>query len=100
MTDHSSLFFQLLQISIEKRRQFNSTITQNEWAELFAMAKKQSLAGICFTGVEKLPKEQSPGEDLIMDWMGEAVKIQRRNQKLNEACQELNLCGDVRTKEC
>jgi len=90
MTDHSSLFFQLLQISIEKRRQFNSTITQNEWAELFAMAKKQSLAGICFTGVEKLPKEQSPGEDLIMDWMGEAVKVQRRNSKLNEVCQELS----------
>ena len=89
MTDHSSLFFQLLQISIEKRRQFNSTITQNEWAELFAMAKKQSLAGICFTGVEKLPKEQSPGEDLIMDWMGEAVKVQRRNSKLNEACKIL-----------
>ena len=89
MTDHSSLFFQLLQISIEKRRQFNSTITQNEWAELFAMAKKQSLAGICFTGVEKLPKEQSPGEDLIMDLMGEAVKVQRRNSKLNEACKIL-----------
>ena len=89
MTDHSSLFFQLLQISIEKRRQFDSTLTQNEWAELFAMAKKQSLAGICFTGVEKLPKEQSPGEDLIMDWMGEAVKVQRRNSKLNEACKIL-----------
>lgn len=53
------------------------------------MAKKQSLAGICFTGVEKLPKEQSPGEDLIMDWMGEAVKVQRRNSKLNEACKIL-----------
>lgn len=90
MTNLSSLFFQLLQISIGKQEQLESTPTQDEWTWLFTMAKKQSLAGICFTGVEKFPKEQSPGEDLIMEWMGEAVKIQRRNQKLNEACQELS----------
>lgn len=94
MTNLSSLFFQLLQISIGKQEQLESTPTQDEWTWLFTMAKKQSLAGICFTGVEKLPKEQSPGEDLIMEWMGEAVKIQRRNQKLNEACQELSTYFD------
>lgn len=94
MTNLSSLFFQLLQISIGKQEQLESTPTQDEWTWLFTMAKKQSLAGICFTGVEKLPKEQSPGEDLIMEWMGEAVKIQRRNQKLNEVCQKLSTYFD------
>lgn len=90
MTNLTTLFFQILQVSIGKRIQLDCSPNQYEWAQLFAMAKKQSLTGVCFSGVERLPKEQSPGEDLIMEWMGEAVKIQRRNQKLNEACQELS----------
>jgi hypothetical protein len=98
MTNLTTLFFQLLQVSIGKRIQLDCSPNQYEWAQLFAMAKKQSLAGICFAGVEKLPKEQSPGEDLIMDWMGEAVKIQRRNSKLNNACKKL--CEEFEGKGC
>lgn len=80
MTTIASLFFQILQLSIDRRMRLDIAPTPSEWLQLFAMSKKQSLTGVCFSGVERLPKEQSPGEDLIMEWMGEAVKIQRRNQ--------------------
>lgn len=89
MTNLTELFFQLLQVAIGKRDKLDVAPREGEWAQLLAMAKKQSLAGICFTGVEKLPQEQSPGEDLIMEWMGEAVKAQRWNKKLNETCKKL-----------
>ena len=90
MNNIASLFFQLLQITLGTREKLDVAPTPSDWLQIFAMAKKQSLTGVCFSGVERLPKEQSPGEDMIMEWMGEAVKIQRRNQKLNEACQELS----------
>lgn len=90
MNNIASLFFQLLQITLGTREKLDVAPTPSDWLQIFAMAKKQSLTGVCFSGVERLAKGQSPGEDLIMEWMGEAVKIQRRNQKLNEACQELS----------
>ena len=87
MTTIASLFFQILQLSIDRRMQLDVSPTPSEWMQIFAMAKKQSLTGVCFSGVERLSKEQSPGEDVIMEWMGETVKVQRRNQKINEVCQ-------------
>lgn len=86
---NTTSFFQLHQVAIGKRKKLDSTPSQKDWAQLFATAKKQSLAGICFTGVEMLPQEQSPDEDLIMEWMGEAIKALRRNKKLNETCKKL-----------
>lgn len=84
-----SLFFQLLQVAIGKREGLDVAPSREEWTRLFAMAKKQSLAGICFSGVEKLPKEQLPDEDLVMAWMGETVRMNRRNHKLNVTCRKL-----------
>lgn len=94
MNDIATLFFQLLQISLGIREKLDIAPTPSDWLEIFTMSKKQSLTGVCFSGVERLPKEQSPGEDLIMEWMGEAVKVQRRNQKINEVCLELSTSFD------
>lgn len=89
MNNITTLFFQLIQVAIGKWEKLYSAPNQKDWVLLLAISKKQSLAGICFTGVERLPQELSPGEDLIMEWMGEAVKVQRRNKKLNETCKKL-----------
>jgi len=94
MNDIATLFFQLLQISLGIQDKLDIAPTPSDWLEIFTMSKKQSLTGVCFSGVERLPKEQSPEEDLIMDWMGEAVKVQRRNQKINEVCLELSTSFD------
>lgn len=83
------LFFQLIQVAIGKRGRLDVVPSLEEWAQLLAMARKQSLAGICFSGVERLPQEQLPDEDLVMTWMGEAVKMNRRNHKLNMICSKL-----------
>lgn len=84
MANLTVLFFQLLQVAIGKRDKLDIAPSEEEWAQLLAMAKKQSLAGICFTAVEKLPQEKLSGEDLIMQWTGETIKIARQNKKVNE----------------
>lgn len=44
------------------------------------MAKKQSLVGVCFAAVQRLPEVERPPEMLYLTWMGMAAKIQQRNE--------------------
>lgn len=84
------LFFELLQISLGKRVCLSRTPSADEWGTLYALTKKQSLVGVCFAGVQRLQmQQQTPPEQLYLQWMGMAAKIQQRNDTLNRQCAEL-----------
>lgn len=84
------LFFELIQVTIGTRICLSHTPSADEWGELYAMAKKQSLVGVCFAGVQKLQEQyQTPPEVLYLTWMGMAAKIQQRNEVVNRQCVEL-----------
>lgn len=90
MTDINNLFFELIQVAIGTRTCLSHTPNVDEWGELYSMAKKQSLVGICFAGVQKLVEQQrTPEEMLYLTWMGMAAKIQQRNEVVNRQCIEL-----------
>ena len=55
MTD--SLFFELIQVALGCRICLSHTPSADEWGELYAMAKKQSLLGVCFAGVQRLVEQ-------------------------------------------
>lgn len=85
-----NLLFELIRVAIGNAVCLSHTPTAMEWNELYAMAKKQSLVGICFAGVQRLQgQKQSPPEMLYLQWMGMAAKIQQRNETLNRQCAEL-----------
>lgn len=95
----NELFFELLQVAIGKLICLSRTPSEDEWKELYNMAKKQSLVGVCFAGVQKtLSNSPLKGEDptvigmpgmLYLTWMGMAAKIQQRNEVVNRQCVEL-----------
>lgn len=86
----NKLFYDLIKVSIEKSDCLTRTPTGSEWVLLYEMAKKQSLVGVCFAGVQRLvSQQQSPPEMLYLQWMGMAAKIQQRNEQLNRQCAEL-----------
>ena len=90
----NNLFFELIQVAIGTRICLSHTPSADEWGELYAMAKKQSLVGVCFVGVQKLvdsEKEDYCGmpEMLYFTWMGMAAKIQQRNEVVTKQCAEL-----------
>ena len=97
MTDINNLFFELIQVAIGTRICLSHTPSADEWGELYAMAKKQSLVGVCFAGVQRLAtstdsateQRQEPPEMLYLTWMGMAAKIQQRNEVVNKQCVEL-----------
>ena len=84
------LFFDLIRVSIGQQVCLSHTPSADEWGELYAMAKKQSLVGVCFAGVHRLVgQQQEPPEMLYLTWMGMAAKIQQRNEAVNRLCVDL-----------
>lgn len=75
-----------------------------EWEELFEMAVKQSLVGLCFVGVKRCLERVCLDDDLSLEealtnmnipsdlyynWMGMAFQIEQRNAIVNAHCIEL-----------
>ena len=97
MNDINQLFYQLIRVAIGNQVCLSHTPSADEWGKLYALAKKQSLVGICFAGVQRLQAQrQAPnswgspeGEMLYLQLMGMAAKIQQRNEVLNRRCAEL-----------
>lgn len=107
MNDINNLFFELIQVALGVRICLSHTPSADEWGELYAMAKKQSLVGICFAGVQRLagiddsmdstgspqvphkPYTINLPEILYFKWMGMAAKIQQKNETVNKQCVEV-----------
>lgn len=90
------LFFELLQIAISNRETLSVTPTKEQWAELFALSKKQALVAISMAGVTRLIHSKSSGtrasdygksigidEMTYLKWLGLTAKVAQRNKVLN-----------------
>lgn len=70
--------------------------TAEEWAALYLAARQQSVIGVVYAAVEKLPKEQQPPVQLTMQWMSEAEAVRGLNQlQYQEAAHLTKLFGDM-----
>lgn len=82
------LLFDLIQVSIGNRDRLSCTPSPEEWQAIFNAAVKQALAGVCFAGVERLPIEQRPPKRLLLQWLGLAENIRKRNRLVTlRACE-------------
>ena len=88
--ENKSLFFELLQVAIGNHQSLSRVPTPEEWEEIYEMSKKQSLAGIAFAGVERLPQEQMPPGKRIRQWAVKAEKIREHNVKVSEDCRVIS----------
>ena len=63
-----------------------SCVDDINWQELLSFAKKQTIIGIYWQGIQRLEDVvNKPSEDDVMDWIGEYTKIVRRNTKTDDA---------------
>lgn len=92
----NTLFFELIRLSIGTSNKFSRQPSADEWCELYRMAVKQSLVGICFAGVRKYMEvcEQQRIDTIIpkkvyFQWLGTAGRILQRNEQMNQRCMEL-----------
>lgn len=82
----NTYFFELLQVAIGNRDTMSGALTPEEWEEIYEIVKKQTLVGIAFKGVERLPKEQMPPMPRVRQWFVKADKIRKKNEKMNLEC--------------
>ncbi len=44
-------------------------LTAEQWKAIFSLSKKQSLLGVIYGGIKRLPAELQPPADLMQQWM-------------------------------
>ena len=89
----NNLFFELIQVAIDRCESLSRVPSADEWSALYGLSVKQAVAGVCFYGMQRLPKEQRAclPELLRMQWLALAAQIQARNELLNRRCVEVQL---------
>lgn len=78
------LIFELLQVALGRRDRLSMTPSASEWQHLHQLSEQQSLQGICYAAVKRLPKDQWPDEQNLIDWIWESQRIAERNKLLSE----------------
>ena len=84
LTRTEELFFELLRIALGTQETLTTTLTDDEWLEVSQMAVKQSVLGILYSAVEKLPETQRPSSDLYIDMYQCVQEIEECNRHLNK----------------
>lgn len=64
-------------------------LSNDSWLKLFQMARRQSVTGIVYRGVCRLPEELLPSQGLLMQWTVAVDRIEKRNRKMNGVLGEL-----------
>lgn len=82
------LFFELLQIALGNRDILSRIPTRKEWINLYQQSEKQSILGIMLEGLERLPEEQRPSQDILLQWIGCVQIIEQDTIKITKASEE------------
>lgn len=82
MVSQQRIFFDFLRFCIGATSDIPLSMKDADWKVMYDIAKKQALTGVLFHGVQQLPKELAPHEDLLMSWMGMAQRIKQLNMRL------------------
>ena len=87
-------FFELLKVAVGKKNSLSGIPAANEWKEIYSLAKQQTLVGILFSAIDKLPKEQRPPKPLLMQWFAFTENIRMKNTQVN--ADAVQMCELVR----
>ena len=77
-------FLELLRYSLN---QDSSSVAEGntDWVALHENAKRHSLLGVLFDGIERLPKEKLPPRSLLLKWLTEKEFIRKQNCAVNQS---------------
>lgn len=78
-------------MSVGRREALSRVPSAKDWCVLYGLSVMQAVAGVCFSGVQRLPKEQVVHlpKQLMMQWFALAEQIKQQNVLVNERVCEL-----------
>ena len=83
------MIIELLQVALGIRERLSRSLSAEEWRYLYDQILNQAISGVCFAGVEKLPKDQFPPNELLFEWFGDVTLIKQRNQQVDQQTAEI-----------
>lgn len=84
MKELTSIFFELLQVADGSRESLSFAPDDNEWIEIGRIAYRQSMLGIVFYAIDRIPAIQCPSKRPLAKFFAESEKIRRQNQRFYE----------------
>ena len=78
----TELFFSLIRAAVSGGSLTAVPIAE-EWRAAFGEACRQTLAGVLYAAVERLPKEQRPPKDVLLNWYALAERTRQENRRIN-----------------
>ena len=93
-------FFDLLRVALGESREFSYVLTAQDWASLYTMASKQSLLGVAYHGITKLPKDRQPSFNVAFQWASEAETVRGQNALLNREAARLTRLFESEGRKC
>ena len=101
MSETHNLFTELVRVTIGNQEYLSRVPSTEEWQTVYAFAEKQALVGVCFCGLQRLPKEQQPPKALLLRWFSLAEQIKQRNSLVNtRACELQKQLEDEGLRAC
>lgn len=82
------LLFELLQVAVGRRDRLSFAPSKSEWLHLYQLSEQHALLGVCFAALQRLPNEQWPDEETLVDWIWQAQRISERNAMMTECSLE------------
>ena len=86
------IFLELLRCGIWDHpfnTQLADGLTPQDWNALYQTATKQTVIGVCFQAIRKLPIESRPPQAILFSWMGQSLYIEAQSRKMLQVWQEL-----------
>ena len=77
------LFFELIRIALGQQEAISHNPSDEEWHELFEVARQQTLLGVLYNGLSRLSADQKPPHQLLVNWHASVQKIILDNKRLN-----------------
>lgn len=78
-------FFGLMRYALGADEALTRRMTQEEWRGVYEYGVQQSLIGVLFEGIKRLPEEWLPEEELLMQWYGDAEYIAEVSERAEAA---------------
>lgn len=89
MASKIDLYFRFIQFSLGKYegKEFldGSALNVFDWQAFYEFANQQTLLGVIMDGVQRLPKEVAPSQELLMRWFFISQKVAKQNVILDKA---------------
>ena len=58
-------------------------LSADDWTEIFRMARRQTVTGIVYRGLCRLPDSFLPPESVLLPWVATVERIERSNHRMN-----------------